>query len=98
MLRIEFHGSENEVTIRMEGRFVGKYANDALEMVLRHKIPPKFVVNLSEVSFVDAAGEDVLSCFGRLGVKFVAETDYSIDVCERLHLAVVPKPILPQAT
>lgn len=86
MLRIEFQGTVDEMTIRMEGRFVGNFANDALSLVLRYKIPSKLTVNLSEVTFVDAIGEDVLSCFGRLGVRFIAESAYSFDVCERLHL------------
>ena len=99
MLRIEFQESLNEMTIRMEGRFVGKYANDALSLILRQDLSSKLVVNLSEVNFVDAVGEDVLACFGRLGMKFVAESAYSLDVCERLHLPLVRKPTsnLPQA-
>jgi hypothetical protein len=83
----------------MEGRFVAKYAQDALDLVLRYKSPSNLVVNLSEVNFVDAVGEDVLACFGRLGVKFVADSAYALDVCERLHLPLVWKPTskLPQA-
>lgn len=84
----------------MEGRFVGKYASDALNLILRQDLPSKLVVNLSEVNFVDAVGEDVLSRFGRLGMKFVAESAYSLDVCERLRLPLVRKSSsnLPQAT
>ncbi len=87
------------MTIRMAGRFVGKYASDALNLVLRGDLPTKVLVNLSEVSFVDAVGEDVLSRFSRLGMKFVAESAYSLDVCERLHLPLVRKLAsnLPQA-
>lgn len=66
MLRVEFHDVGNTVTMRLESRFVGAFALDARELVTRCKIPLRLVVNLSEVTFVDAVGEDVLSWFGRI--------------------------------
>jgi hypothetical protein len=92
MLRIEFQNDvANATTIRMEGRLVGTFAEDARELVARCKIPSKVVVNLSEVSFVDSIGEETLSCLGRIGVKFVAESAYARDVCDRLKLPVLRK-------
>lgn len=76
----------------MEGRFVGTYAEEALKLVLLFKDPSTIVVDLSEVNFVDEIGEDVLSCLGGLGVKFVADGVYAFDVCERLHLQLVGDP------
>jgi hypothetical protein len=78
-------------TIRMEGRFVEKFAEDARELVTRCKIPSRVVVDLSEVSFVDSIGEEVLSFLGRIGVKFVAESAYALDVCDRLKLPLLRK-------
>jgi hypothetical protein len=99
MLRIEFHDAANTVTMRLEGRFVGPFAKDARELVTRCKIPPRLVVNLSEVTFVDAVGEEVLSWLGRIGGEFVAENCYPLHVCERLHLPMARKRVeaLPQA-
>jgi anti-anti-sigma regulatory factor len=93
MLRIEFQEVANATTIRMEGRFVGRFAEDAQELVARCKIPSNVVVNLSEVSFVDTSGEEVLSWLSQVGVKFVAESAYALDVCDRLKL-----PLLPQCS
>jgi len=99
MLRIEFEGSLNDMTMRVEGRFAGTYAKDALDLVL-HKVPSHLLMDLSEVTFVDAVGEAVLSCFGRLGAQFISNSLYAHDVCERLQLplAVKPSSTLPEAT
>jgi hypothetical protein len=64
---------------------------DARELVTRCKIPLRLVVNLSEVTFVDAVGEEVLSWLARIGGEFVAENCYPLHVCERLHLPMARK-------
>jgi hypothetical protein len=91
MLRVELQDVGNTVTMRLEGRFVGAFANDTRDLVMRCKIPPRLIVNLSEVTFVDAIGEEVLSWLARIGGEFVAENCYPLHVCERLHLPVAPK-------
>ncbi len=98
-LRVEFHDAANIVTMRLEGRFVGPFARDTRDLVTRCKIPLRLVVNLSEVTFVDAVGEEVLSWLGRIGGEFVAENCYPLHVCERLHLPMARKRVeaLPQA-
>lgn len=91
MLRVEFQETENATTIRMEGRFVSQFAEDTRELVTRCDFPSKLFVDLTEVSFVDTVGENVLTWLGRIGVKFVTESAYSLDVCERLHLPLARK-------
>ncbi len=49
----------------------------------------ELVVDLTDVMFVDAIGEEVLLLARRLGAQFVAETSYSRDVCERLQLPLL---------
>jgi len=46
----------------------------------------RLVVDLTDVTFIDSVGEEVLSFFGRFGAEFAASTSYALDVCERLHL------------
>ena len=89
MLRMEFRELVDSVTMRMEGRFVGDFAEHARMLMARSKVPPCLVVDLSEVSFVDATGEEVLVWFKEVGVKFVADSAYSRDVCNRLQLSLV---------
>ena len=108
MLRVEFHDKSNTVVMRIEGRFVGEYAEETRQMVKRN-LPQldaaeaeanrangavkfasrtifKIVVDVSEVTFVDDVGEQVLTWLGRAGAKFLADSSYARDVCERLHL------------
>lgn len=89
MLRIEFHEHQETVTLKAEGRFVGRYAEDIKQMVLRCTHARRLEVNLSEVTFVDSAGEDVLLWLAHVGGRFVTETSYSRDVCERLQLPII---------
>ena len=91
MLRVELQDVGNTVTLRLEGRFVGPFAKDTRDLVMRCKIPMRLVVNLSEVTFVDAIGEETLSWLARIGGEFAAENCYPLHVCERLHLPMAPK-------
>jgi hypothetical protein len=91
MLRVEFQGVGKTMIMRLEGRFVGLFVEDTRDLVTRSKIPPRLVVNLSEVTFVDAAGEEMLSWLARIGGKFIADKCYPLHVCERLHLPMAPK-------
>jgi hypothetical protein len=91
MLRVVFQEVGNIRTMRLEGRFVGPFAEDARDLVTRCKIPLRLVVNLSEVTFVDPVGEEMLSWLARIGGEFVAENSYPLDVCERLHLPLASK-------
>jgi hypothetical protein len=86
MLRVELHDASNSIWLRVEGRFVGAFAEEARTLVLRCKLPWKLVVDLSEITFVDVGGEQVLSWLGRIGAQFVANNCYSLDICDRLHL------------
>jgi hypothetical protein len=93
MLRVEYQDVGNTVTMKVEGRFVGAFAKDARELVTRCRIPMPLVVNLSEVTFVDAVGEEVLSWLARIGGVFVAENCYPLHVCEHLNLPMARKRV-----
>ena len=71
MLRVEFQDIGNTLTMRLEGRFVEPFAKDTRDFLTRSKIPLRLVVNLSEVTFVDAAGEEMLSWLARTGGRFI---------------------------
>src|SRR5215470_4347224 len=92
MLRAEISGSADTFHLKLQGRFVGGAAEDTRMLMARSAAGVRLVVDLTEVVFVDAVGEEVLSFFGRLGAEFVAPTSYSIDVCERLHLPLAQSP------
>jgi hypothetical protein len=91
MLRVEFQDVGETVTMRLEGRFVGPFAEDTRDLLTRCKVPPRLVVNLSEVTFVDAVGEEMLSWLARIGGEFIADNCYPLHVCERLRLPMAPR-------
>src|SRR5262245_4932328 len=84
MLRVQLHDS----LLKLEGRLTGEAAEHVRALMTCTYMEPRMVVDVTEVTFVDSAGEAVLSLLGRLGAEFVAETAYASDVCERLELPI----------
>ncbi len=92
MLRVEMHNSPHAMVMRLEGRFAGEYAEHSRTLVMRCNNEMKLLVDLTEVTFVDSVGEEVLSFFARMRAEFIAESSYCLDVCERLRLPVARSP------
>ncbi len=89
MLRVQFDDDgSGTLMVRLEGRMVGLYAEDARVTLAQYQVPAAILVDLSEVTFVDAFGEKVLLWLGRLGARFVEVNVYTRSICERLHLEV----------
>src|SRR5271165_3053711 len=86
MLRVEIHESANSLSLKLEGRFTGDDAENTRTLITRCRQEMGLVLDLTDVIFIDSAGEEVLSFFGRFGAEFVAQTSYTLDICERLHL------------
>jgi hypothetical protein len=89
MLRVQTQELDGFLICRLEGRFTGKGAEEVRTLVTRCDSNLELVVDLTDVMFIDAIGEEVLLFVKRLGAQFVAETSYSRDVCERLQLPLV---------
>jgi hypothetical protein len=90
MLRVEICDSAETLTLRLEGRFAGDDAEHTRTLTARFATRGKVLVDLTEVVFIDAAGEEVLSFLGLLGAEFIAPNSYVLDACERLNLRVAP--------
>jgi hypothetical protein len=88
MLRVEICDSAETLILRLEGRFTGDDAEHTRTLAARFAARGKFLVDLTEVAFIDAAGEEVLSFLAQFGAQFVAPNSYVLDVCERLNLRV----------
>jgi hypothetical protein len=88
MLRVEIQGSVDTLILKLEGRFTGDDAEHSRSLLARCLTGVNLVVDLTEVTFIDSVGEQVLSFFGRFGAEFVAEASYTLDICDRLHLRV----------
>lgn len=86
MLRVKFRDNDDTTVMKIEGRFVGDFAEDIKRVVASKKIPGRLVVDLSELSWADRIGEQVLVWLGRIGCLFIAGNTYSSYVCEKLEL------------
>ena len=86
MLRVRIEDCPSGLTLKLEGRFTGDDAENTRVLITRFRYGMRFVLDLTDVTFIDSIGEEVLSFFGRFGAEFVAPTSYTLDVCERRHL------------
>jgi hypothetical protein len=94
MLRVEFNDDGNgALRVRLFGRMVGAYAEDARNALAHRQLPPSILVDLSQLTFIDLFGEQVLVWLGRLGAGFVADNVYARSVCDRLQLRISEKPV-----
>ena len=91
MLRVAMQDDPTTPSMTMEGRLVGAFAEDAAAMVLRSPVPPKRV-DLTELTFADRQGEAVLLWLAAVGAKFIAESSYALDLCDRLRLPIANEP------
>jgi hypothetical protein len=89
MLRVEVDDSANTLRLKLQGRLVGEEAKNTRSLMTRYRAGMKVVVDLTEVTFADAVGEDLLAFLAGFGADFIAETSYSRYICERLDLHVV---------
>lgn len=90
MLRVEIYDSANGLSLKLEGRFTGDDAENTRTLITRCRDGMRLVLDLTDVTFIDSVGEEVLSFFGQFGAEFAASTSYTLDLCERLHLRLAP--------
>ena len=91
MLRIDLLGT---AILRMSGRMAEGCREEIEAFVGSHGALPGLVVDLSEVTYADRAGEEVLCWLSHLGAKFTADNAYGLHVCERLHLNIAEPHVL----
>jgi hypothetical protein len=91
MFRAEVRWFANGPTLKMEGRLVGDWAEQARRLVTNDVVPKGLIVDLTEVSYVDSVGEQLLKWLGSVGAEFVAGNVYAVGVCERLRLSTLQR-------
>jgi len=89
MLRVETQQLDGALVWRLEGRFTGDGAEQVRLLVARCDAKLQLIIDLTEMLFIDAIGEEVLSFIKKLGAQFIGETSYARDICERLNLPLV---------
>ena len=86
MVRISFEQRPDCLIMRVEGRLVSHFADEAKHLIIGRQLAPELIVDASEVTFADSQGEEALRWLGSVGAKFVAESSYSLHLCDRLNL------------
>ena len=86
MFRAEILWLANGPTLKMEGRLAGQWVEEARRLITVDIVPKGLIIDLTDVSYVDSAGERLLSWLSSVGAMFVANV-YTTEVCERLGLS-----------
>jgi anti-anti-sigma regulatory factor len=76
MLRITTTDNPRVLTLRLEGRLEGPWVQElekCWESSLSSATRPSLRVDLTGVTFIDAAGKDRLAAMHRQGVEFIAD-------------------------
>ena len=86
MLRAQLDQSSEGLAVKLEGWLVSAWAVQVKAHVSRHFVANGLLVDLSDVTYVDSTGEQLLLWLRDLHARFMAGTCYARDICERLHL------------
>jgi anti-anti-sigma regulatory factor len=86
MFRAEIQWLTSGPTLKLEGRLVADWAEQASCLVTKDVLPKGLIVDLTEVSYVDSAGEQLLRWLASVDAVFVAGSVYAFGVCDRLRL------------
>ncbi len=87
MFRAEIQWLANGPTLKLEGKLVADWAEQARCLVTKDVVPEGLIVDLTEVSYIDSMGEQLLKWLASVGAVFVAGSVYAIAVCDRLRLS-----------
>lgn len=87
MFRAEILWLKKGPSLKLEGKLVGEWAEQARRLVTTDVIPKRLIVDLTEVTYIDSAGEGLLIWLASVGAVFAARGVYTTDVCKRLGLS-----------
>jgi hypothetical protein len=86
MLRVEMQDGNGTLVMRLYGRLTAEYGEQIRTLLTQCNPETKLIVDLTELTFADAVGEEVLASHGRVHGEFIAENLYAKNLCERLQL------------
>lgn len=91
MFRAEIQWLANGPTLKLEGRLVTDWAEQARCLVTKDVLPKDLIVDLTEVSYVDSVGEQLLKWLASVGAVFIGGSVYAFAVCDRLRLPLMQR-------
>ena len=93
MFRAQINQLANGPILKLEGTLVGKWAQEVKSLITDGPVPKGLLVDLTEISHIDALGEQVLLWLASVGARFMAGGVYTASVCERLQLPTNGRPL-----
>ena len=95
MFRAEIQWLASGPTLKMEGKLVGDWAEEAMSLLTKDVVPRGLIVDLTEVTYIDGMGEEFLKWLGRIGSAFFPGNVYTSGMCEQLNLRLLEKETAP---
>ena len=86
MFRAEILWLASGPTLKLEGRLVADWAEQAGCLVTKDVLPKDLIVDLTELSYIDSRGEQFLKWLASVGAVFTAGSVYAFAICDRLRL------------
>ena len=87
MCRAKIQWLASGPTLKLEGKLVADWAEQARCLVTKEVLPEGLIVDLNGLSEIDSVGEQFLQWLDSAGALFVAGSTYANAVCERLRLS-----------
>ena len=78
MFRAEIRWLASGPTLKLEGKLVADWAEQARCLVTKDVLPKGLIVDLTEVSYIDSVGEQLLKWLASVGTLFVAGSVYAV--------------------
>ena len=91
MFRAEIQWLASGPTLKLEGKLVADWAKQARCLFTEDVLPKGLIVDLTDVSYIDSVGEELLKWLASVGALFVADSVYANAVCDRLRLSPMEK-------
>jgi ABC-type transporter Mla MlaB component len=101
MLRITVHDSPEFLTFQLEGRLAGPWVRElekCWQSTLARRCNPILRVDLTGVTFIDAAGQACLAAVYRQGAEFVAADCLTKAVVDEIASSPLPACEPPKRT
>ncbi len=101
MLRITVNDNPRALTFQLEGRLAGQWLRvleDCWQSTLARQREPMLRVDLTGVTFIDAAGKACLAALHRQGAEFVAADCLTKDIVAEISQAPLSEGGEPTTT
>lgn len=77
--------------LKLEGKLVADWAEQARGLVTKDVWSRGLLVDLTEVSYVDSVGEQLLRRLASVGAVFIGGSVYAFAECDRLRLPLMQR-------